>query len=112
VNGGKNGSEPSIRGGQVAEIQGTRELGGSRDGSPKVGCSKSRVAKSRKDPSRPSEEDRWQRSRDLVNSEVREGESPNIGYSKSDAVEDARSREEGGRRSRELIAGYPKIGSK
>jgi hypothetical protein len=24
------------------------------------------------DPSRPSEEDRWQRSRELVNSEVRE----------------------------------------
>jgi hypothetical protein len=55
----------------VAEIQGTRELGGSRGRSPKVGCSKSRMAKPREDQSRPSEEDRWQRSRDLVNSEVR-----------------------------------------
>jgi hypothetical protein len=54
----------------VAEIQGTRELGGSRGRSPKVGCSKSRMAKPREDQSRPSEEDRWQRSRDLVNSEV------------------------------------------
>jgi hypothetical protein len=65
------GSEPSIRGGQVAEIQGSRELGGSRGRSPKVGRSKSRVAKLREDQSRPSEEDRWQRSRDLVSSEVR-----------------------------------------
>jgi hypothetical protein len=47
------GSEPSIRGGQVAEIQGSRELGGSRGRSPKVGCSKSRVAKPREDLSRP-----------------------------------------------------------
>jgi hypothetical protein len=30
----------------------------------------SRVAKSREDQDRPSEEDRWQRSRDLTNSEV------------------------------------------
>jgi hypothetical protein len=64
------GSKPSIRGGKVAKIQGNRELRGSRDRSPKVGCSKSRVVKPREDQSRPSEEDRWQRSRDLVNSEV------------------------------------------
>jgi hypothetical protein len=56
----------------VAEIQGSRYLGGSRGKSPKFGCSKSRVAKPREDPSRPSEEDRWQRSRDLATSEVRE----------------------------------------
>jgi hypothetical protein len=49
----------------VAEIQGSRELGGSRGRSPKVGCFKSRVARLREDLSRPSEEDRWQRSRDL-----------------------------------------------
>jgi hypothetical protein len=55
----------------VAEIQGSRELRGSRGRSPKVGRSKSRVAKLREDQSHPSEEDRWQRSRDLVNSEVR-----------------------------------------
>jgi hypothetical protein len=64
----------------VAEIQGTRELGGSRGRSPKVGCSKSRMAKPREDQSRPSEEDRWQRSRELVNSEVRE-----VGVQKLDA---------------------------
>jgi hypothetical protein len=56
----------------VAEIQGTRELGGSRGRSPKVGCSKSRMAKPREDQSHPSEEDRWKISRELVNSEVRE----------------------------------------
>jgi hypothetical protein len=56
----------------VAEIQGSRYLGGLRGKSPKFGCSKSRVAKPREDPSRPSEEDRWQRSRDLATSEVRE----------------------------------------
>jgi hypothetical protein len=55
----------------VAEIQGTRELGGSRGRSPKVGCSKSRMAKPREDQSCPSEEDRWQKSMDLVNLEVR-----------------------------------------
>jgi hypothetical protein len=47
------GSEPSIREGQVAEIQGSRYLGGSRGKSPKVGRSKSRVARPREDPSRP-----------------------------------------------------------
>jgi hypothetical protein len=31
----------------VAEIKGSRELGGSQGKSPRVGCSKSRVAKSR-----------------------------------------------------------------
>jgi hypothetical protein len=31
----------------VAEIKGSRELGGSQGESPKIGCSKSRVAKSR-----------------------------------------------------------------
>jgi hypothetical protein len=55
----------------VAEIQGSRELGGSQGRSPKVGCFNSRVARPREDLSRPSEEDRWQRSRDLVSSEAR-----------------------------------------
>jgi len=50
----------------------SRELGGSQGKSPKVGRFKSRVAKPREDLSRPSEEDRWQRSRDLATSEVRE----------------------------------------
>jgi hypothetical protein len=63
----------------VAEIQGSRELGGSQGKSPKVGCSKSRVAKSREDQDRPSEEDRWQRSRDLVNSEVRKVRAQRLG---------------------------------
>jgi hypothetical protein len=45
-----------------------RELGGSRGRSPKVGYSKSRVARPREDLNRPSEEDRWQKSRDLVSS--------------------------------------------
>jgi hypothetical protein len=65
------GSEPSIRGGQVAEILRSRELGGSLGRSPKIGGSKSRVMKPREDQSRPSEKDRWQRSGDLVSSEVR-----------------------------------------
>jgi hypothetical protein len=65
------------RGGQVAEIRTVHPrisllLGGSRGKSPKFGCSKSRVAKPREDQDRPSEEDRWQRSRDLATSEVRE----------------------------------------
>jgi hypothetical protein len=55
----------------VAEIQGSRELEGSRGRSPKVGRFNSRVARPREDLSRPSEEDRWQRSRDLVSSEAR-----------------------------------------
>jgi hypothetical protein len=38
------------------------------------------VNRGKKDPSRPSEEDRWQRSRELVNSEVRE-----VGVQKLDA---------------------------
>jgi hypothetical protein len=40
----------------VAEIQESRELGGSQGKSPKVGCSKSRVAKCRE----PSRENMWQ----------------------------------------------------
>jgi hypothetical protein len=40
----------------MAEIQESRKLGGSKGKSPKVGCSKSRVAKCR-DPSR---ENMWQ----------------------------------------------------
>jgi hypothetical protein len=67
----------------VAEIQGSRELGGSQGKSPKVGCSKSRVAKPQKDQDRPSEEDRWQRFKDLVNSEVRKVRSPKVGCFKS-----------------------------
>jgi hypothetical protein len=55
----------------VADIQGSHELGGSQGKSPKVGCSNSGVAKPREDQDRPSKEDRWQRSRDLVNSEIR-----------------------------------------
>jgi hypothetical protein len=42
----------------VAKIEGSRELGGSQGRSPKVGCSKSLVAKPREDQSHPSEEDR------------------------------------------------------
>jgi hypothetical protein len=63
----------------VAEIQGSRELGGSQGKSPKVGCSKSRVAKPREDQDHPSEEDKWQRSRDLVNSEVRKVRAQRLG---------------------------------
>jgi hypothetical protein len=40
-------SKPSTGGGQVAEIKGSRKLGGSQGESPKIGCSKSRVVKSR-----------------------------------------------------------------
>jgi hypothetical protein len=54
----------------VVEIQGSHELRGSQGKSPKFGCSKSRVVKPREDPSHPSEEDRWERLRDLVNSGV------------------------------------------
>jgi hypothetical protein len=43
----------------VAEIKGSRELGGSQGESPGVGRSKSRGVKSRENRSRPSEEDRW-----------------------------------------------------
>jgi hypothetical protein len=43
----ERGSEPSIRGGQVAEIRRSRELDGSPDRSPKIGGSKSRVARPR-----------------------------------------------------------------
>jgi hypothetical protein len=39
--------QPSIGGGQVAEIKGSCELGGSQGESPKIGCSKSQVAKLR-----------------------------------------------------------------
>jgi hypothetical protein len=47
----------------ISGIQTSRSRGGS--------LLTSRVAKSRRDRSHPSEEDRWQRSRDLTNSEVR-----------------------------------------
>jgi hypothetical protein len=63
----------------VAETQGSRELGGSQGKSPKVGCSKSRVAKPREDLSSPSEEDRWQRPRDLANSEARKVRAQRLG---------------------------------
>jgi hypothetical protein len=46
----------------VAEIKGSRELGGSQGESPKIGCSKSRVAKSRGARTvvgSRSSEDRW-----------------------------------------------------
>jgi hypothetical protein len=39
----------------------------------------SRVAKSREDQNHLSEEDRWQRSRDLVNSEVRKVRAQELG---------------------------------
>jgi hypothetical protein len=42
--------------------------------------------------SRPSEEDRWQRSRDLANSEVRRVRAQTLG---TPSREDARSEEEG-----------------
>jgi hypothetical protein len=76
----------------VAEIQGSRELGGSRGRSPKVGCPKSRMEKPREDQSRPSEEDRWQRSRDFVKLRGSQGKGPSIGCSK---LRDARSEKEG-----------------
>jgi hypothetical protein len=38
-------SGPSIGGGQVEEIKGSHEIGGSQSESPKVGCSKSRSCK-------------------------------------------------------------------
>jgi hypothetical protein len=63
----------------VAEIKGSHELGGSQGESPKVGCSKSRVVKWREDRDHPSEEDRWQRSKDLVNSEVRKVRAQGLG---------------------------------
>jgi hypothetical protein len=49
----------------VAEIKGSRELGGSQGESPKLGCSKSRVAKSRGARiavGSRSREDRWIRN--------------------------------------------------
>jgi hypothetical protein len=56
---------PRRTGGRDPGISRTR---GSQGKNPKVGCSKSRVVKPRKDQDCPSEEDRWQRSRDLANS--------------------------------------------
>jgi hypothetical protein len=41
--------------------------------------STSRVVKSRENHSRPSEEDRWQRSRDLANSKVRKVRTQRLG---------------------------------
>jgi hypothetical protein len=54
----------------VAEIKGSCELRGLQGESPKVGCSKSRVVKWREDQDHPYKEDRWKRSRDLVNLKV------------------------------------------
>jgi hypothetical protein len=48
---------------------------GFREGSP----STSRVVKSRENRSHPSEEDRWQRSMDLVNLEVRKVRAQRLG---------------------------------
>jgi hypothetical protein len=67
----------------VAEILGTRELGGSRNRNPKVGCSKSRAVKPREDQRHPFEEESWQKihgSHELGGSW---GRSPKVGYSKS-----------------------------
>jgi hypothetical protein len=80
------------------KIQGSRELEGSWNRSPKVGCSKSRVAKPREDQSHPSKEDRWQKiqgSRELGGSQ---GRSPKVGCSKSRV---AKSREDQSRPSEE-----------
>ena len=63
----------------MVEIQGSRELGGSQGKSPKVGCSKSRVAKPRENQDHPFEEEKWQRSRDLVNSEVHKVRAQRLG---------------------------------
>jgi hypothetical protein len=65
----------------VAEIQRSCELSGSPYKSPNIGGSKSRVARPREDHSRPSEEDRWQRSesRELEGSL---GRSPKVRLSK------------------------------
>jgi hypothetical protein len=46
------GLEPSIQGGQVAEIQGSRELGGSQGKGPSIWYSKSRDARSEEEGSR------------------------------------------------------------
>jgi hypothetical protein len=48
---------------------------GFREGS----LSTSRVAKSQENCSHPSEEDRWQRSRDLMNSEVHKVRAQSLG---------------------------------
>jgi hypothetical protein len=63
---------------------GSRELGGSWV-EARIGRSKSRVAKTREDQSRPSEEDRWQRSRDLANSGVRRVNAQVVGVKSREA---------------------------
>jgi hypothetical protein len=91
----------------VAEIQGSRELGGSRGRSPKVGCFKSRAARLRKDLSHPSEEDRWRGSRDLATSEVREVRARSLDVRGHEAVKwrkavNRPSKEDRWQRSRDL----------
>jgi hypothetical protein len=65
------------------KIQGSRELGGSRNRSPKVGCSNSRAAKTREDQSHPSEEDRWQKIQGSRELGGLQGRIPKVGCSKS-----------------------------
>jgi hypothetical protein len=70
---------------------------GFREGSP----STSRVAKSRENRSRPSEEDRWQRSRDLMNSEVRRVRAQELGAPSREVAKSRGARIVVGSRSRE-----------
>jgi hypothetical protein len=65
------------------------------------------VAKPREDQSRPSEEDRWQRSRDLVSSEVREVEvqkldAPSREWRSHERIRSRPSEEDRWQRSRDL----------
>jgi hypothetical protein len=52
----------------VAEIQGSRELGVREVGVQKLDTPSREWRRPREDLNRPSEEDRWQKSRDLVSS--------------------------------------------
>jgi hypothetical protein len=55
----------------VAEIQGSRELGTRRVEVQNLDAPSREATKWREDPGRPSEKDRWQRSRDLATLEAR-----------------------------------------
>jgi hypothetical protein len=54
-------------------------FGDSGIGTHRGECLTSRVAKSREDQDHPSEEDRWQKSRDLANLEVRKVRAQELG---------------------------------
>jgi hypothetical protein len=59
------------------------------------------VAKSRENRDRPSEEDRWQRSRDLANSEVRKVRAQELGAPSREVAKSRGARIAIGSRSRE-----------